>query len=175
MQIGLQKRLRARNSLFDLVGRRNIDRLSSPQEQSVDDIPPLPASPLSPPSPVSSEPEQSSADASLSLTMAPVRRLSMAVLDQIGVLIWRPERFQAVKERSWRRSIWYVPPCTKPSCYAVALICRGFADNLSNKAPSTLFPGTSSSFANCPHSFLTSVSPVIVAENMLGCAMYEMV
>lgn len=89
MQIGLRKRLRARNSLFDLVGRRNIDRLSTTSinslspDQSVDDIPPLPSSPpSSPPSSVSlyQQPSQDSSEALSypppSPTMAPVRESS---------------------------------------------------------------------------------------------------
>ena len=90
MQIGLRKRLRARNSLFDLVGRRNIDRLSTTSfdslspDQSIDDILPLPSSPPpSPPSSVSLGHHQSqdlseaSSHPSPPPTMAPVRESFM--------------------------------------------------------------------------------------------------
>ncbi len=89
MQIGLRKRLRAQNSLFDLVGRRNIDRLPTTSvnylspDHSIDDIPPLPSSP--PPSPPlsvslehhqSREPSEALSHPSPPYTMAPVRKSS---------------------------------------------------------------------------------------------------
>lgn len=90
MQIGLRKRLRARNSLFDLVGRRNVDQLSTTSldslspDQSIDDIPPPPSTPSpSPPSSVSLGHHQrhhlseGSSHPSPPPTMAPVRESFM--------------------------------------------------------------------------------------------------
>ena len=55
--LGLRQRLRARNSLFDLIREYHIDREELPAdllerlEEEVDELPPLPTSPASPPAP----------------------------------------------------------------------------------------------------------------------------
>ncbi|KAI4209575.1 MAG: hypothetical protein LQ351_007519 [Letrouitia transgressa] len=113
--LGLRPRLRARNSLLDLVGRKQIDHLSSaPLRQApddVDDLPPLPFSPLTPSSPVKPSTEEAPTHRSIPQEMAPKnskRSRKEAGEDQYG------------------------------SIFSVS-------------------------------------GPVIVAENMLGCAMYELV
>lgn len=168
MQIGLQKRLRARNSLFDLVGRRNIDRLSTPstlsrsQDQSIEDIPSLPSSPPSSPStpslifpdvdtgPASSE---ASSDPSQSFTMAPVRIHSYSTTglcaDKGFRKIPSAQGKKLEKTNMVRRTVHHGNVLLSSHYH------RGHADINSAQAPSSPFLGTSSSRAGLPRFYLT--------------------
>ena len=85
--LGLGPRLRARNSLWDLVNKNKSHRsypssepLPTPSgalDGLVDDLPPLPSTP-SPPSPTYIPESHPSSSTSSSPTMAPVRSLSIA-------------------------------------------------------------------------------------------------
>lgn len=76
--LGLRPRLRARHSLFDLIGRKHIDQLSSssastlPLEEDIDDLSPLPTSPPSTVS-LSTPPSEIPVEALAPVIMAPVR------------------------------------------------------------------------------------------------------
>ena len=117
--LGLRPRLRARNSLFDLIAKKNIDQLSSEQppsnavEEEAEELPPLPDSPTSErkPAPQTATSIEPPSEASEYVKMAPKDT--------------KRSRLEAGEEQYG-------------SIYSVS-------------------------------------GPVIVAENMIGCAMYELV
>lgn len=117
--LGLRPRLRARNSLFDLITKKNIDQLSSEEppwtavEEEGDELPPLPESPSAErkPAPYIVPTTKARSDISETVTMAPKDT--------------KRSRLEAGEEQYG-------------SIYSVS-------------------------------------GPVIVAENMIGCAMYELV
>ena len=117
--LGLRPRLRARNSLFDLIAKKNIDQLSNKKppwnavEELGEDLPPLPETPTSQrkPAPYSVATTGSTSDIPETATMAPKDT--------------KRSRLEAGEEQYG-------------SIYSVS-------------------------------------GPVIVAENMIGCAMYELV
>lgn len=113
--LGLRPRLRARNSLFDLIAKKNIDQLSSkePVEELGEDLPPLPDTPTSQrkPAPYSVATTGGTSNIPDTVTMAPKDT--------------KRSRLEAGEEQYG-------------SIYSVS-------------------------------------GPVIVAENMIGCAMYELV
>lgn len=117
--LGLRPRLRARNSLFDLIAKKNIDQLSREErrrtavEAEAEDLPPLPASPTSERKPVRYPVASTEATSDISET------ITMAPKDS------KRSRLEAGEEQYG-------------SIYSVS-------------------------------------GPVIVAENMIGCAMYELV
>ncbi|MCJ1258671.1 H(+)-transporting V1 sector ATPase subunit A [Lignoscripta atroalba] len=119
--LGLRQRLRARNSLFDLIREYHIDREELPAdllerlEEEVDELPPLPTSPASPPA---------------------------------------PDHHQ-------------LPPTV-------------ISDSDEDRTPPAMAPKNSKrarqEAGEDQYGSIFSVSgPVIVAENMIGCAMYELV
>ena len=88
--LGLRPRLRARNSLWDLVNHTSHHSYTSSEplptpfvalDGAVDDLPPLPSTPL-PPSASYIPGNHASSSASSSPTMAPVRSSSIATLYQ---------------------------------------------------------------------------------------------
>ena len=117
--LGLRPRLRARNSLFDLITKKNIDQLSSEEpprtavEAEAEELPPLPDTPTTErkPEPYTVATTEAASDISETVTMAPKDS--------------KRSRLEAGEEQYG-------------SIYSVS-------------------------------------GPVIVAENMIGCAMYELV
>ena len=158
MNVGFRPRLRAHPSLYDLIAYRSIERLSVGASPPIaaEDLPPLPvsatASPVSPsPEPVkipNREPEAQPA------TMAPKKAA-------------KPARDVEAEEQhgEWQH----------------ALAAQKHPANWTLQVPSTqsqgILPASRSWTAS--HVILTvsnfSNRPVVVAENMIGVAMYELV
>ena len=139
--LGLRPRLRARNSLWDLVNQHHIHYTSSeplpqaavPIDGGVDDLPPLPATPR-PPSPVSESESSPSPAASPSPTMAPVRnpkaiRSNGRQANQVSTMQKDRKRQEAGEEQYG--TLFY--PITTSACPPFArvrlLLPRGKANN----------------------------------------------
>ena len=123
--LGLRPRLRARNSLWDLVSKHPADlyptshlqlhlHWQQPVEEGLDGLPPLPISPTSPSHPVAilKLDEEASAEQHISPVMAPVRSTVCIIMAAQILLITSTAnleaRFEAVARRSRRRAVWYV-------------------------------------------------------------------
>ena len=126
--LGLRPRLRARNSLWDLVSKHPADlyptsqlqqlqlklHWQQPVEEGLDGLPPLPISPKSPSHPVAilKLDQEASAEQHIPLVMAPVSStVSIIMAAQILLITSTANleaRFEAVTRRSRRRAVWYV-------------------------------------------------------------------
>ena len=121
--LGLRPRLRARNSLWDLVTKHPADlyptshlqlHWQQPVEEGLDGLPPLPISPTSPSHPVAilKLDEEASVEQHISPDMAPVRSsVSIIMAAQVLLITFTAileARFEAVTRRSRRRAVWYV-------------------------------------------------------------------
>ena len=132
--LGLRPRLRARNSLWDLVNKHPAHlyptshlqlHRQQPVEEGLDGLPPLPISPITPLHPVASFKldEEASAEKHISSDMAPVCPIIFSIMAAQPLLTTSTavseERLQAVHRRSWRRAVWYVQRCnlTPPWTY----------------------------------------------------------
>lgn len=121
--LGLRPRLRARNSLWDLVSKHPADlyptsqlqlHWQQPVEEGLDGLPPLPISPTSSWHPVAALKldEEASAEQHISSDMAPVRpsvfiiMIAQTLLTTSAAII--EGGLQAVTRRSRRRAVWYV-------------------------------------------------------------------
>lgn len=178
--LGLQPRLKVRNSLWDLVNKNSPDLHSSspppwkqPVEEGADGLPPLPFSPSlsSPPSSEQEHHRNRSSESSTSSTMAPVSSTtSIASCGQADEAngsqrrIRRDHGRRLVKSSMVRLQLSRVQGIQELDLAD----CR-LAQALSSPSPGTCLQEKATRI------WSNKIRPVIVAENMIGCAMYELV
>ena len=178
--LGLRPRLKARNSLWDLVNKHHPDLHSSPPlsrkqpvEEGADGLPSSPFSPsLSNPASPERRPHQSRSSESFSpLTMAPVSpTTSIASCD--------PADQANGSQRKTRRDRGTRPAKSNMVCLQYSQLLGTPVLNIADCGLAQALSSPSQGMwpQEFPKKIRTEIPrPVIVAENMIGCAMYELV